>query len=40
VAYWYSRDRSGVHPQRQLENFTGILQADVNRPGIAGGPIS
>jgi len=28
VAYWYSRDRSGVHPPRQLENFTSILQAD------------
>jgi transposase len=46
VAYWYSRDRSGVHPQRQLENFTGILQADayggydaLYAPGRKAGPI-
>ena len=26
--FFYSRDRSGMHPERHLENFTGILQAD------------
>ncbi len=26
--FYYSRDRSGIHPQRQLAGYTGILQAD------------
>jgi transposase len=26
--FWYSRDRSGEHPQRHLSTFAGILQAD------------
>ena len=28
AVFYYSRDRSGEHPQRHLANFTGILQAD------------
>ncbi|MGE5388834.1 MAG: IS66 family transposase [Hyphomicrobiales bacterium] len=46
AAFFYSRDRAGEHPERHLENFAGILQADAyagfNRlytPGRSGGPI-
>ena len=46
VFYRYSRDRSGVHPQRQLEHYSGILQADAYGgydalyvPGRKAGPI-
>jgi transposase len=28
VLYYYSRDRTGQHPQRHLERWSGILQAD------------
>jgi transposase len=28
VVYYYTRDRTGAHPQRQLASYTGILQAD------------
>lgn len=28
AVFHYSRDRSGDHPQRHLENYAGILQAD------------
>ncbi|CCW19764.1 Mobile element protein [Sphingobium indicum BiD32] len=28
VMFYYTRDRTGAHPQRQLPRFTGILQAD------------
>jgi transposase len=28
AVFYYSRDRSGEHPQRHLANFAGILQAD------------
>ncbi len=28
VIYYYTRDRTGAHPQRQLASYTGILQAD------------
>jgi transposase len=28
VVYYASPDRRGVHPQRHLQNFTGVLQAD------------
>jgi len=28
AAYWFSPDRKGEHPQKHLENFFGILQAD------------
>ena len=28
VAFFYSRHREGVHPERHLAGFTGILQAD------------
>jgi transposase len=28
VAFFYSPDRSGTHPERHLAEFTGILQAD------------
>lgn len=28
VMFYYTRDRTGAHPQRQLARFTGILQAD------------
>src|SRR5213082_1513744 len=28
VMFYYSRDRSGEHPQAHLANYTGILQAD------------
>jgi transposase len=45
--FFYSRDRSGDHPERHLEGYTGILQADAyagfNRLYAAnrrGGPIT
>jgi len=28
AAYWFSPDRKGAHPQKHLENFIGILQAE------------
>jgi transposase len=28
AVFYYSRDRSGEHPQRHLSNFAGVLQAD------------
>ena len=28
VVYYYTRDRTGAHPQRQLAHYAGILQAD------------
>ena len=28
VIFYYSRDRSGVHPAKQLADYTGVLQAD------------
>jgi transposase len=28
VMFYYTRDRTGVHPQRQLARFCGVLQAD------------
>ena len=28
VVYYYTRDRTGAHPQRQLAGYCGILQAD------------
>ena len=28
VCYYYTRDRTGAHPQRQLARYAGILQAD------------
>jgi transposase len=28
AVYYFSRDQHGEHPQKQLANFTGILQAD------------
>ena len=28
VVYYYTRDRTGAHPQRQLARYCGILQAD------------
>ena len=28
AAYWFSPDRKGEHPQKHVENFFGILQAD------------
>jgi transposase len=46
VAFFYSPDRGGEHPERHLASFTGILQADAyagfNRlyaPGREPGPI-
>jgi hypothetical protein len=47
AAFYYSRDRSGEHPQRHLANFAGILQADayggygkLYDPGRAPGPVT
>ena len=28
AVFFYSRDRAGKHPERHLQNYTGILQAD------------
>jgi transposase len=28
AAYWFSADRKGEHPQKHLERFSGVLQAD------------
>ena len=46
VVYYYSRDRTGAHPQRQLARYCGILQADaytgydaLYAPGRKPGPI-
>jgi transposase len=46
VMFYYSRDRTGAHPQKQLARFTGILQADayagydaLYKPGRKPGPI-
>jgi transposase len=46
AAFFYSPDREGIHPERHLAGFTGILQADAyggfNRlyePGRQPGPI-
>jgi transposase len=46
AAFFYSADREGIHPERHLAGFTGILQADAyagfNRlyaPGREPGPI-
>ena len=46
VMFYYSRDRTGAHPQQQLARFTGILQADayagyeaLYAPGRKPGPI-
>jgi transposase len=46
AAYFYSPDRSGVHAERFLEGFTGIMQADafsgfgrLYKPGRVLGPI-
>jgi transposase len=46
AVFYYSRDRSGEHPQRHLSGFAGILQADAyggyNKlydPGRSPGPI-
>jgi transposase len=46
AVFYYSRDRSGQHPQRHLATFTGILQADayggygkLYEPGRIPGPI-
>ncbi|MEE9211017.1 MAG: IS66 family transposase [Kiloniellales bacterium] len=45
--FYYSRDRSGAHPEKHLTGFTGILQADAyagyNRlyaPGRTQGPVT
>ena len=47
AVFYYSRDRSGEHPQRHLANFGGVLQADAYSgygklydPGRAAGPIT
>ena len=47
AVFYYSRDRSGEHPQRHLANFGGVLQADaysgygkLYEPGRAPGPIT
>jgi hypothetical protein len=47
AAFYYSRDRSGEHPQRHLANFAGILQADayggygkLYEPGRVPGPVT
>jgi len=47
AVFYYSRDRSGEHPQRHLANFGGVLQADAYSgygklydPGRAPGPIT
>lgn len=46
VVYYYTRDRTGAHPQRQLARYCGILQADaytgyeaLYAPGRKPGPI-
>lgn len=46
AAYFYSPDRRGVHAERFLAGFTGIMQADafsgfgrLYKPGRADGPI-
>ena len=46
AVYFYSPDRGGEHPERQLAGYTGILQADayagfntVYKPGRKPGPI-
>ena len=46
MAFFYSPDREGIHPERHLAGFAGILQADAyggfNRlyePGRKPGPI-
>jgi Transposase and inactivated derivatives len=46
VMFYYTRDRTGAHPQRQLARFSGILQADaysgyeaLYAPGREPGPI-
>jgi transposase len=46
AVFYYSRDRSGEHPQRHLSGFAGILQADayggygkLYEPGRIPGPI-
>jgi transposase len=46
AVFYYSRDRTGVHPQGHLANYQGILQADayggygkLYEPGHAPGPI-
>lgn len=46
VMFYYSPDRTGAHPQKQLARFTGILQADayagydaLYKPGREPGPI-
>ena len=28
AAFFYSADREGIHPERHLAGFTGLLQAD------------
>jgi hypothetical protein len=47
AVFYYSRDRSGEHPQRHLANFAGILQADayggygkLYEPGRVPGPVT
>ena len=47
AVFYYSRDRSGEHPQRHLANFGGVLQADaysgygkLYEPGRVPGPIT
>jgi len=47
AVFYYSRDRSGEHPQYHLANFGGVLQADaysgygkLYEPGRAPGPIT
>jgi hypothetical protein len=35
--FFYSRDRTGEHPERHLQNYAGILQAD---GGSTGAPLS
>src|SRR5205823_2519238 len=46
AVFYYSRDRTGEHPQAHLANYTGIFQADaysgygkLYEPGRAPGPI-
>jgi transposase len=45
--FYYSRDRTGAHPQAHLANYAGILQADayggygkLYEPGRSAGPIT
>jgi hypothetical protein len=47
AVYFYSADRAGIHPERHLAGYSGILQADayagfntVYRPDRDGGPIT